>query len=224
MSPVAYLSLKSCIPNSLHVGSDSTMPEYYYAPRRSRYDDYLDPIEISVEPKVRTMSLGRDAMNKLQVVKTSKDSLSHQRHSRSGSRHRHYHHSDHRHDHHHHLHDDNHRHHGQRHYHHHSQEHVRRRGHSESPSHRNQDMLKHAAIAAFDTGAIEAFRIRNEPGRWSDGKGARVATAAVGAAAINGLLNSHSGGHNGRHVVESAIGGLVVNRLINGKREELERR
>ncbi|KAI8941312.1 hypothetical protein NX059_002539 [Plenodomus lindquistii] len=75
-----------------------------------------------------------------------------------------------------------------------------------------------AAKAALVAGAVEAFRSRKEPGAWTGAKGQRVATAALGAAGIDSLVDKDPKKHGKRHVAESALGGLVASRLANGSR------
>lgn len=77
--------------------------------------------------------------------------------------------------------------------------------------------------AAIVAGAVEAFRLRNEPGSWISRKGARVATAALGAASIDTVLVKDPSKHGTAKLAESAIGGLMVNRVWNGPRRELRR-
>ncbi|KAF2428682.1 hypothetical protein EJ08DRAFT_324144 [Tothia fuscella] len=76
-----------------------------------------------------------------------------------------------------------------------------------------------AAKAAVVTGVIEAVRSRNEPGAWTGQKGQRVATAALGAAAADGLLDRNPNEKSKRHIIESVVGGLAANRLANGPRD-----
>ncbi|KAH8167397.1 hypothetical protein CIB48_g843 [Xylaria polymorpha] len=74
--------------------------------------------------------------------------------------------------------------------------------------------LKQAAGAAVAAGVVEAFRSRHDPDR-----AMRVATAAIGAAATDSALGGGRHDHKEkRHVVESALAGLVENRVINGPR------
>jgi len=83
-----------------------------------------------------------------------------------------------------------------------------------------------AAKAALTAGAAEAFRSRKEPGGWAGPKGKRVLTAAIGAGGIDGLLQSgNKEGKSGgtMQTIESVIGGLAGNRLINGKRGDESR-
>lgn len=46
-----------------------------------------------------------------------------------------------------------------------------------------------AARAALEAGGVAAFRLRKEPGKWNGEKGAKVATAALGAAAIDAFID-----------------------------------
>ncbi|KAH6974759.1 hypothetical protein EDB80DRAFT_741512 [Ilyonectria destructans] len=122
-------------------------------------------------------------------------------------------------------------HHSTRHHHHHrsrpepshrARDHDRkRRDESETWSQRK---LEHATNAAIDAAAVEAFRLRKEPGEWTGAKGARVATAAVGAAVVDAMLDGHPDQHSKRTLAESTLGGLVVNRLVNGPRHDLRHR
>lgn len=84
-----------------------------------------------------------------------------------------------------------------------------------------------AAKAALTAGAAEAFRSRKEPGGWAGPKGKRVLTAAIGAGGIDGLIQS--GNKDGKEggtmqTIQSVIGGLAGNRLINGKRDDSQSR
>lgn len=47
-----------------------------------------------------------------------------------------------------------------------------------------------AAQAALQAGSVTAFQLRKSPGDWKGEKGAKVATAALGAAAINVFLKN----------------------------------
>lgn len=77
-----------------------------------------------------------------------------------------------------------------------------------------------AAQAALITGAIEAFRSRKEPGPWTGEKGKRIATAAIGAGGIDGLLDRNPNEKTKRHLAEAVVGGLAANRLANGPRSK----
>ncbi|KAI6848763.1 hypothetical protein KC332_g2583 [Hortaea werneckii] len=73
-----------------------------------------------------------------------------------------------------------------------------------------------AAQAALVAGAVEAFRARNEPGPWSGDKGKRIATAALGAGGIDGLIDRNPNKKSKRHLAEAVIGGVAASRLANG--------
>ncbi|PNS19838.1 hypothetical protein CAC42_7805 [Sphaceloma murrayae] len=75
-----------------------------------------------------------------------------------------------------------------------------------------------AAQAALVAGAVEAFRSRKEPGPWTGDKGRRIATAALGAGGIDGLVDRDPDKKSKRHLAEAVIGGLAANRLANGPR------
>lgn len=73
------------------------------------------------------------------------------------------------------------------------------------------------------------MRLRKEPGPWTGKKGQRIATAAISAGAI-GAATDHRHRHHSDHEIHgekgmlgSAIGGLVVNRLVNGPRKEVRK-
>lgn len=75
-----------------------------------------------------------------------------------------------------------------------------------------------AAQAALVAGAVEAFRSRKDPGPWKGEKGLRIATAALGAGGIDGLVDRDPDKKSKRHLAEAVIGGLAANRLANGPR------
>ncbi|KAL0468360.1 hypothetical protein QR685DRAFT_555539 [Neurospora intermedia] len=84
--------------------------------------------------------------------------------------------------------------------------------------------------AALDAAAIEAIRVRKEPGPWTGRKGSRVLTAAMAAAAV-GAATDHRNKANGdrrredstKGKIGSALGGLVINRMLNGPKKDLKR-
>ncbi|VUC33019.1 unnamed protein product [Clonostachys rosea] len=85
---------------------------------------------------------------------------------------------------------------------------------------RKDELLGQAAKAALDAAAIEAIRVRHHPGPWAGTKGARVATAAVGAAIIDrGMGRARPEERSTRHMIQSAIGGLAATSLLNGARK-----
>ncbi|KAI0804022.1 hypothetical protein GGR55DRAFT_660934 [Xylaria sp. FL0064] len=98
-----------------------------------------------------------------------------------------------------------------------------RRG-SSPDSHRSRDnpsaRMQKAAKASLIAGAAEAFRVAKEPGGWKGEKMKRVITAAAGAATIDAAHDPTK--DSKRHLVESVIGGLVGNRVLNGSRKDIE--
>ncbi|KAK3689388.1 hypothetical protein B0T22DRAFT_171422 [Podospora appendiculata] len=76
--------------------------------------------------------------------------------------------------------------------------------------------------AAIDAAAIEALRLRKTPGSWSGAKGTRIVTAALSAAAIDAAMD-HKKPESTTGKVMSALGGLLVNRVVNGPRRNASR-
>ncbi|KAI1752551.1 hypothetical protein F4782DRAFT_500646 [Xylaria castorea] len=91
-------------------------------------------------------------------------------------------------------------------------------------SHRSRDTpsarMQKAAKASLIAGAAEAFHVMKEPGGWKGEKMKRVITAAAGAATIDAAHDPTK--DSKRHLVESVIGGLVGNRVLNGSRKDIE--
>lgn len=112
----------------------------------------------------------------------------------------------------------------------------RRRHHSPPPPRRSRsitdvlsnDKVQHATKAGVDAAAVEAIRLRRQPGQWAGQKGVRVATAAMGAVATDVIADKARDGdqsHSKRHLIESIIGGLLANRALNGsKKSQLHKR
>lgn len=75
--------------------------------------------------------------------------------------------------------------------------------------------MMQAGKAAAMAGVAEAVRSRKEPGG-VDIK--RIATAAFGAAGIDGLLDRDSNKSGTSQMIQSALGGIMSNRLVNGAR------
>lgn len=92
------------------------------------------------------------------------------------------------------------------------------RSRSRSHGGRKGEKWEQAAKAALVAGAVEAFRSRKVQGPWTGEKGQRIATAALGAAGIDGLIDRDPKKHEKRHVIESALGGIATSRLANGSR------
>lgn len=99
-----------------------------------------------------------------------------------------------------------------------------RRGSIDSRRSRSEDnptqRMQKAAKASLVAGAAEAFRLSKEPGGWKGEKMKRVLTAAAGAATIDAAHDPSKDGK--RHLMESVIGGLVGNRMLNGPRKDIE--
>jgi hypothetical protein len=87
----------------------------------------------------------------------------------------------------------------------------------------NEKKWAQAAQAAIVAGAITAFQSRKAPGPWTGEKGKRIATAAISAGGIDGLLDRNPNEKSKRHLAEAVIGGLGVNRLANGSSKSLSR-
>jgi hypothetical protein len=94
------------------------------------------------------------------------------------------------------------------------------RSRSRSRGGQKSEKWEQAAKAALVAGAVEAFRSRKVAGPWTGAKGQRIATAALGAAGIDSLIDRDPGQHEKRHVAESALGGLLATRLANGSRSQ----
>ncbi|KAK3395313.1 hypothetical protein B0H63DRAFT_445349 [Podospora didyma] len=84
-----------------------------------------------------------------------------------------------------------------------------------------------AAAAAFQAGSLAALNMRSEPGPWKGEKGARIATAALGAAALDAFAkeekevekkNSSSGGGS----KSKSGGGLSSNKKSTGAGPDVE--
>lgn len=97
------------------------------------------------------------------------------------------------------------------------------RGRGRSPPPVDDRRFKQAARSALDAAVVEVMRVRKEPGSWTGGKGARVATAAIGAAAVDAFVTKDPDHHGKRKTIESTIGGLLLNRMVNGPRRELRK-
>ncbi|KAL6694259.1 hypothetical protein J3F84DRAFT_378988 [Trichoderma pleuroticola] len=93
---------------------------------------------------------------------------------------------------------------------------YRRRGdhrhHQSRTRARSEHRLVEVATAALTAGVTEAIRARHDPER-----SRRAVTAAVSAAAMDALVSKDDDRKRGRHIVESAVGGMIVDRLANGR-------
>ncbi|KAI4595028.1 hypothetical protein KJ359_007280 [Pestalotiopsis sp. 9143b] len=73
---------------------------------------------------------------------------------------------------------------------------------------------RQATEAAVGAGLIEGWRSRR------DGDGvSRIATAAAGAAGTAMLVGRDDDRRNKRHVTEATLGGLMLDRVVNGRRK-----
>lgn len=73
-----------------------------------------------------------------------------------------------------------------------------------------------AAQAALVAGAIEAFKSRKEAGPWTGEKGQRIATAALSAGGIDGLLGRDPNDKTKLDLAGAVLGGLATTRLAKG--------
>jgi hypothetical protein len=74
-----------------------------------------------------------------------------------------------------------------------------------------------AARAALEAGSLTAFRLRKEPGSWTGNKAAKVATAALGAAAMDAFMDNDPRGAGGRGMkgmAENAISSLIASQIV----------
>ncbi|KAI1078669.1 hypothetical protein F5B20DRAFT_200003 [Whalleya microplaca] len=95
-----------------------------------------------------------------------------------------------------------------------------RDGYSKMPKEATAKRWQMAARAALEAGGIAAFRLRKEPGSWTGDKGAKVATAALGAAAIDAFIDKdprRSKSTGMKNIAENAISGLVASKLMGFK-------
>lgn len=76
----------------------------------------------------------------------------------------------------------------------------------------SENRIKEAATAALAAGITEAVRSRH-----SQDQSKRAITAAVGAAAVDAFVSNGEGRKKGRHIAESAVSGLLIDRLANGR-------
>ncbi|RAL11473.1 uncharacterized protein BO97DRAFT_443830 [Aspergillus homomorphus CBS 101889] len=83
---------------------------------------------------------------------------------------------------------------------------------------KSEQRIAQAMRAALTAGAIEAFRVRKDPGEWTGEKGKRILTAAIAAGGTDGLVDRDPKKHSKRHVVESTLAGLAANHFLNGSR------
>ncbi|KAE8374483.1 hypothetical protein BDV26DRAFT_269835 [Aspergillus bertholletiae] len=83
---------------------------------------------------------------------------------------------------------------------------------------RSEQRVAQAMKAALTAGAVEAFRVRKEPGDWTGAKGKRILTAALTAGGTDGIVDRDPTKHSKRHIIESTLAGLAATHLVNGPR------
>ncbi|KAI0017157.1 hypothetical protein F4780DRAFT_621391 [Xylariomycetidae sp. FL0641] len=86
----------------------------------------------------------------------------------------------------------------------------------------NAERWQMAARAALEAGGLTAFRLRKEPGSWTGDKGAKIATAALGAAAIDAFIDkdprrSRSSGRGMKGMAENAVSSMLASQLMGFK-------
>ncbi|KAI1773016.1 hypothetical protein F4818DRAFT_424624 [Hypoxylon cercidicola] len=94
-----------------------------------------------------------------------------------------------------------------------------RRG-SKLPDSAVADRWQMAARAALEAGGLTAFRLRKEPGKWTGEKGAKVATAALGAAAMDAFIDKdpRRAKTNGmRGFAENTITSMIASKIMGFK-------
>lgn len=95
----------------------------------------------------------------------------------------------------------------------------------EDDSRTSQLKIQNAVNAGLKAGALEAFRLRKEPGPWVGAKGVRIATAVFGAAMADTALekNRDPERHRKTKSAKATLSGLVLNRFLNGPRDKVGR-
>lgn len=96
----------------------------------------------------------------------------------------------------------------------------------EDASRNSQLKIQNAVNAGLKAGALEAFRLRKEPGPWVGSKGVRIATAVFGAAMADTALEKGRDPERNRKTnsAKATLSGLVLNRFLNGPRDKVGRR
>ncbi|KAI0201198.1 hypothetical protein F4808DRAFT_130404 [Astrocystis sublimbata] len=102
----------------------------------------------------------------------------------------------------------------------------RPRGSTAPPSKAAAERWQMAARAALEAGGLTAFRLRKEPGGWSGEKAAKVATAALGAAAMDAFMDqdprAEKKGMKG--MAENAVTSMLASKIMGGKSTRQRRR
>ncbi|KAI0869458.1 hypothetical protein GGS24DRAFT_163546 [Hypoxylon argillaceum] len=93
---------------------------------------------------------------------------------------------------------------------------TRPRSGTAPPTNPAADRWQMAARAALEAGGLTAFRLRKEPGSWTGGKAAKIATAALGAAAMDAFMDQDpraaKGGMKG--MAENAITSMLASQIM----------
>lgn len=73
-----------------------------------------------------------------------------------------------------------------------------------------------AARAALEAGGLTAYRLRKEPGSWTGGKAAKIATAALGAAALDAFMDQdpRSAKRGIKGMAENAVTSLIASQIM----------
>ncbi|KAI1422511.1 hypothetical protein F5Y12DRAFT_613065 [Xylaria sp. FL1777] len=92
----------------------------------------------------------------------------------------------------------------------------RHRNSTAPPSNPAADRWQMAARAALEAGGLTAFRLRKQPGSWTGDKAAKVATAAIGAAAMDAFMDQDPRGAKGgvKGMAENAITSLIASQIM----------
>ncbi|KAI0424253.1 hypothetical protein F5Y09DRAFT_324908 [Xylaria sp. FL1042] len=92
----------------------------------------------------------------------------------------------------------------------------RHRNSTAPPSNPAADRWQMAARAALEAGGLTAFRLRKQPGSWTGDKAAKVATAAIGAAAMDAFMDQDPRGAKGgmKGMAENAISSLIASQIM----------
>jgi len=92
-------------------------------------------------------------------------------------------------------------------------------------------MWRHGLEAGLEAALMETLHIRHQPGPWIGIKGARIATTALSAAAIQAgvrgrYYNDGYGGYEYRpkkKSIRSVVGGLLLGRALGGPKRKMGR-
>ncbi|KAI1169921.1 hypothetical protein F4777DRAFT_159126 [Nemania sp. FL0916] len=93
-----------------------------------------------------------------------------------------------------------------------------RRGRRE-PEEEKPDRIMQAAKAGLEAAGLAAFRLRKEPGGWSGDKAIQIATAALGAAAVETIVDKDPRADKKRGFkgfIETAASSFIMGKLFEG--------